>query len=97
MTIPRLPTVPMIDNHVITVLIVKSGKPHDTVRRRYNARFARRKNIDTEMTRPGIAGILKFFANDCIVLVEELERFTAGKKKKEEEIFTESDEEVHHV
>ena len=53
--------------------------------------------IDWREAVPIKFGILKFFANDCIVLVEELERFTAGKKKKEEEIFTESDEEVHHV
>jgi F0F1-type ATP synthase epsilon subunit len=42
-------------------------------------------------------GILKFFANDCIVLVEELERFRPQKKKKEEDIMTESDDAVHHV
>jgi len=44
-------------------------------------------------------GILKFFANDCIVLVEELERFSPEKAKKrsEDDILTDSDEEVHHV
>lgn len=42
-------------------------------------------------------GIVKFFANDCIVLVEEIERLGPQKKRKEEEIFTESDDAVHHV
>jgi len=42
-------------------------------------------------------GIVKFFANDCIVLVEEVERFRPEKKKKEEDIMTEDDESVHHV
>jgi len=43
-------------------------------------------------------GIIKFFANDCIVLVEEIERLGPQKKKKEgEEIFTESDDAVHHI
>ncbi len=43
-------------------------------------------------------GIVKFFANDCIVLVEEIERIRPQKKKKAgEEIVTESDDSVHHV
>jgi len=42
-------------------------------------------------------GIVKFFANDCIVLVEEIERFRPEKKKKEEDIATESDDAVHHI
>jgi len=42
-------------------------------------------------------GILKFFANDCIVLVEEIERFRPKKSKKEEAILTESDDAVHHM
>lgn len=42
-------------------------------------------------------GIVKFFANDCIVLVEEVERFRPQKKKREDDIYTESDEAVHHM
>jgi F-type H+-transporting ATPase subunit epsilon len=43
-------------------------------------------------------GIVKFFANDCIVLVEEIERIRPGRKKKgEDDILTESDDSVHHV
>jgi len=42
-------------------------------------------------------GIVKFFANDCVVLVEELERIRPEKKKKESAIVTESDETTHHV
>ena len=43
-------------------------------------------------------GVVKFFANDCIVLVEELERIRPQKKEKaEDDILTESDDEVHHV
>ncbi|HPN55848.1 MAG TPA: hypothetical protein PLD92_03275 [Candidatus Omnitrophota bacterium] len=42
-------------------------------------------------------GIVKFFANDCIVLVEEIERFRPKKGKKEEAILTESDDAVHHM
>ena len=42
-------------------------------------------------------GIVKFFANDCIVLVEETDRIGPKKKVKEEEIFTESDDAVHHI
>jgi len=41
-------------------------------------------------------GIVKFFANDCIVLVEEIERFRPEKKKKAEDIVTEDDDAVHH-
>jgi len=40
-------------------------------------------------------GIVKFFANDCIVLVEELERIRPKKVKKEQDIVTEDDEEKH--
>ena len=42
-------------------------------------------------------GIVKFFANDCIVLVEELERIKPSRKKKDDDIVTESDDAVHHV
>ena len=42
-------------------------------------------------------GLVKFFANDCIVLVEEIERFRPKKVKKEEAIMTESDDAVHHL
>ncbi|HSV43170.1 MAG TPA: hypothetical protein VLJ10_01320 [Candidatus Bathyarchaeia archaeon] len=43
-------------------------------------------------------GVIKFFANDCIVLVEEIERLGPQRKgKKEEEIVTESDDSVHHL
>ncbi len=42
-------------------------------------------------------GILKFFANDCIVLVEEIERFRPKKGKKDQDILTDSDDEVHHL
>lgn len=43
-------------------------------------------------------GVIKFFANDCIVLVEELERIRPKQKLKgEEDILTEGDEEVHHI
>jgi len=41
-------------------------------------------------------GIVKFFANDCIVLVEEVERFRPKKKKADDDIFTEDDDKVHH-
>ena len=41
-------------------------------------------------------GIIKFFANDCIVLVEEVERFRPKKVRKEEDIVTEEDDAVHH-
>lgn len=42
-------------------------------------------------------GVVKFFANDCVVLVEEIDRFRPDKKKKETDIITESDDSVHHV
>lgn len=42
-------------------------------------------------------GLVKFFANDCIVLVEETERLQKQKKKKEEDIMTEDDEKVNIV
>ncbi|MFP4473038.1 MAG: hypothetical protein ACLFPX_04100 [Candidatus Omnitrophota bacterium] len=43
-------------------------------------------------------GVVRFFANDCIILVEELERIRPQKKKKaEDDIMTESDDAVHHV
>ncbi len=43
-------------------------------------------------------GVVKFFANDCIVLVEELERIRPQKKKAgDKDILTESDDAVHHV
>ena len=41
-------------------------------------------------------GLVKFFANDCVVLVEEIERFRPKKLKKEEDIAVEGDETVHH-
>ncbi len=41
-------------------------------------------------------GIVKFFANDCVILVEEVERFRPQRKKKESDIVTESDDAVHH-
>lgn len=41
-------------------------------------------------------GIVKFFANDCIVLVEEIERFRPRTKKKDLDIVTESDDSTHH-
>ncbi|MDP2654606.1 MAG: hypothetical protein Q8Q08_11340 [Candidatus Omnitrophota bacterium] len=34
-------------------------------------------------------GLVKFFANDCIILVEELERIRPKKVKKEEDIVIE--------
>ena len=42
-------------------------------------------------------GVVKFFANDCVVLVEEVERFQKKKAKKEEDIVTAADDEVHHL
>jgi len=42
-------------------------------------------------------GVLKFFANDCIVLVEEVERIRPKKGKKADDITTEDDDEVHHM
>lgn len=42
-------------------------------------------------------GVIKFFANDCIVLVEEVERIRPKKGKKADEIMTEDDDAVHHM
>ena len=42
-------------------------------------------------------GIVKFFANDCVVLVEEIERLRPKKGKKDDDIVTESDDSVHHI
>ena len=39
-------------------------------------------------------GILKFFANDCIILVEELERIRPKKVAKEEDIVIDEDSKV---
>lgn len=40
-------------------------------------------------------GLVKFFANDCIVLVEEIERIRPKKVKKEEDVVLEDDEAKH--
>jgi F0F1-type ATP synthase epsilon subunit len=37
-------------------------------------------------------GIVRFFANDCIVLVEEIERLRPKQKKKEEKMDIEDDD-----
>ncbi len=37
-------------------------------------------------------GVIRFFANDCIVLVEEIERIRSKKLKKEEDIVVDSNE-----
>ena len=42
-------------------------------------------------------GLLRFFANDCIVLVEELERMRPQKGRKEEAIALEDPDAAHHV
>ena len=42
-------------------------------------------------------GLVKFFANDCIILAEEIERFRMDTKKKADDIATETEDEVHHV
>ncbi len=42
-------------------------------------------------------GLVRFFANDCIVLVEELERIRPSKKKKEEDVVLEDPDAAHHV
>ena len=39
-------------------------------------------------------GIVKFFANDCIVLVEEIERIRHKAAKKEEDIVIDADSKV---
>lgn len=41
--------------------------------------------------------VVKFFANDCIVLAEETERFAPQKKKKKDEVIVEDDDQVHIV
>jgi len=38
-------------------------------------------------------GIVKFFANDCVVLVEEIERIRPDFKKKEDDIVVEAEKE----
>ena len=44
---------------------------------------------------PGKFGLIKFFANDCIVLVEEIERLRPKKVKKlEDEIVIDNDSKV---
>ena len=40
-------------------------------------------------------GIVKFFANDCIVLVEEIERIRPTKFKKQEDIVLEESDKVN--
>lgn len=44
-------------------------------------------------------GVVRFFANDCIVLVEEIERLrpVAVKKTHDDIVLDEEDEKVHHV
>ncbi len=42
-------------------------------------------------------GLIRFFANDCIVLVEELERLRPQKGKKGEEMALEDPDATHHV
>ena len=42
-------------------------------------------------------GLVRFFANDCIVLVEELERLRPQKKKKEDDVVLEDPDAKHHV
>lgn len=39
-------------------------------------------------------GLLKFFANDCVILVEELERFRPKKDKKADDIVIDDDSKV---
>ena len=39
-------------------------------------------------------GLLKFFANDCVILVEELERFRPKREKKADDIIIDSDSKV---
>lgn len=39
-------------------------------------------------------GLIKFFANDCIILVEELERIRPQKVKKEADIAVDEDSKV---
>jgi len=40
-------------------------------------------------------GLVKFFANDCIVLAEEIERFRPKKVKGETDVVVEDDETKH--
>ena len=40
-------------------------------------------------------GLVKFFANDCIVLVEEIERIRPKKVKKEDDVVLEDDDAKH--
>lgn len=42
-------------------------------------------------------GIVKFFANDCVVLVEEIERIRPKGAHKAKDIVTDEDDKVHHV
>jgi F-type H+-transporting ATPase subunit epsilon len=42
-------------------------------------------------------GLVRFFANDCIVLVEELERIRPQNKRKSEDIALEDPDATHHV
>jgi F0F1-type ATP synthase epsilon subunit len=42
-------------------------------------------------------GLIRFFANDCIVLVEELERLRPKDGKKVEDIALEDPDATHHV
>ena len=39
-------------------------------------------------------GLLKFFANDCVILVEELERFHPKREKKDDDIVIDSDSKI---
>ena len=39
-------------------------------------------------------GLLKFFANDCVILVEELERFRPKREKKADDIVIDDDSKV---
>lgn len=41
-------------------------------------------------------GLVKFFANDCVVLVEEIDRIRRSKKKKDDDIVVEDDDSKHH-
>ncbi len=40
-------------------------------------------------------GLVKFFANDCIVLVEEIERIRPKNVKKEDDVVLEDDDAKH--
>ena len=39
-------------------------------------------------------GLIKFFANDCVILVEETERLKSAKQKKDEDIVIDDDSKV---